>query len=364
MRLQEPGPSEAIRADDLLRRPSHGSGSSQLMDRRALLGLFTSALLGAPLAVEAQRAGKVQRIGLLFSSLPSTFPQRWPFYERMRELDWVYGRDYVAEYRVYSGQYARIPDLAAELIRAGVDVFVVPGGADASRIRQVTRTIPIVTWGAGDLVEAGLASSLARPGGNVTGIQNLQPELIPKHLSLLKEAIPGLSRSGVLSYRVPSAKSQPLSPLEEAFRRAAEAGGKALNITLDIVTVYAADELESGFSMLHSRRSQGVIVTGNAFMGFHIKTLAELALKYRLALVSDMDRLAEEGGLISYGYDPREGFRSAADITDKILRGAKAGEIPIQQATTFRLIINLRMAKALGLTIPPSLPIRADEVIQ
>ena len=333
------------------------------MNRRAFL-VTASGLLAAPLAVEAQGAGKVYRIGLLFSSLPSTFPQQWPFYERMRELGWIYGRNFVAEHRVYSGQYARVPDLAAELIRAGVDVFVVPGGADASRVRQVTRTIPIVTWGAGDLVEAGLASSLARPGGNVTGIQNLQPELIPKHLSLLKEAIPGLSRAGLLSYRVPSAKPHPLSPLEEAFRRAAEAGGKALNMTLQIVTVYAADELGDGFSTLYAQRSQGVVVTGNSFMGFHMKTLVELALKYRLAIISDMPGLAEEGGLMSYGYNPRDGFRSAADITDKILRGAKAGEIPIQQATTFRLIINVRTAKALGLTIPPSLLARADQVIE
>jgi putative tryptophan/tyrosine transport system substrate-binding protein len=206
---------------------------------------------------------------------------------------------------------------------------------------------------AGDIVEMGLAVSLARPGGNVTGIQTLQPILVPKHLSLLKEAIPRLSRAGVL-----------FAGSYAAALREAQAGGKALGITLQIVTVHDADELEGAFSAFRVQRAQGVVLVRNAFMGVHIDTLVDLALKHRLPTISDIASLAARGGLMSYGYVIRDAERSAADIVDKILRGAKASEIPIQQATTFRLIINLKTAKALGLTIPQSLLQRADQVIQ
>jgi putative ABC transport system substrate-binding protein len=322
------------------------------VDRRTFLAGTGAVLLAAPLAAEAQVAGKVHRIGLLFTVIPSTFPDQWPFYERMRELGWVYGRDFVAEYRVYGEQYDRVPELASELIRAGADLFVVQGGIEASRVQQVTSTIPIVTTRAGDLVAMGLAVSLARPGGNVTGIQT--PRLATKHLSLLRDAIPRPARLGILVH----------GSYGTSNRAEAEAGAKALGVTLLIVPYQTANEFERAFSAFDAERVQGVLVERDAFMGAHAKTLAALAVKHRLPTISDFPLFAAQGGLMAYGYNVPNVERSAADTVDKILRGAKASEIPIQQATTFRLVINLTTAKALRLTIPPSLLGRADEVIQ
>ena len=273
--------------------------------------------------------------------------------ERLRELGWVYGRDFVVEQRAFGDRIERIPDLAAELIHTGVDIFVVEGATDAALVQRVTHTIPIVTLRAGDIVKAGLAASLARPGGNVTGIQTLQPELAAKQLSLLKEAIPRLSRSGVL-----------FAGTYPAVLREVEAAGKTLGIALQVESIRGGDELERAFSAFQAKRAQAVVVVRSQYLATHMNTLVNLALKHRLPTISDTTRLAGQGGLMSYGFNHRETTRSAAEIVDKILRGAKAGEIPIQQATTFDLVINLKTAKALGLTIPPSLLQRADEVIQ
>jgi len=322
-----------------------------VIDRRAFLGTLTGSLLAAPLAAEGQQAGKVYKIGLLFNILPPTFPKQWAFYERMMELGWVYGRDFLGEHRVYGDQYERVPHLATELIRAGVDIFVVQGGADASRVQQVTRRIPIVTSTAGDLVAMGLAVSLARPGGNVTGI--MQPGLFPKHLSLLKEAIPRLSRLGVLSHG-----PNPTLPRE------AEAAGKTLRIALQAVAVQNIDEFNAAFSTFHTEGAQGLVILRDSFIAVNTKKLTDLALRHRLPTISDLPVLAAQGGLITYGYNVPHAARAAADIVDKILRGARASEIPVQQATTFHFVINLKTAKALGLTIPPSLLQRADQVIE
>jgi putative ABC transport system substrate-binding protein len=245
-------------------------------------------------------------------------------------------------------------------MRTGADVFVVEGSGDAVRVQQVTYTVPIITLRAGDLVEAGLAASLARPGGNVTGIQTLQPELAAKHLSLLKEAIPRLSRSGIL---FEGAVSSTGSGSASAVLRKAEAAGKALGIALQIVTIRGAG-LEGAVAALQAERAQAVIVVRSQFLSTHLKTLVDLALKHRLPTISDGASFARQGGLMSYGYNSRDIVRSAAEIVDKILRGAKASEIPIQQAATFELVINLNTTKALNLTIPPSLLARADQVIE
>jgi putative ABC transport system substrate-binding protein len=235
-----------------------------------------------------------------------------------------------------------------------VDVFVVEGAYDARRVQQVTHTIPIVTLRAGDIMEAGLAASLARPGGNVTGIQTLQPQLAGKHLSLLKEAIPRLSRSGILFG----------GSVYDAFLREAEADAKALRIALQVVTVPGPDQLAVAFSSFDAGRAQAIVVVRSAYLTTHLKTVTDLALKHRLPTISDSSGLASRGGFMSYGYSLRDTVRSAADIVDKILRGARASEIPIQQATTFQLVINLKTARALGLTIPPSLLARADQLIE
>jgi putative ABC transport system substrate-binding protein len=327
-----------------------------VIDRRRFLAGTGAVLLAGPLAAETQQAGKVYRIAVISSGTPPPPPagQGPILFERMRELGWLYGRDYVAEQRTFGDRIERIPDLAAELIRTGVDVFVVEGGTDARFVRQTTHMIPIVTLRAGDLVEAGLAASLARPGGNVTGIQTLQPELAAKHLSLLKEAIPRLSRTGMLFG----------GAMYEAVLREAEAAGKVLGISLQAVTIPGADGLEGAFSAFQAGRAQAVVVVRSQYLSTHLQTVVDVAWKHRVPTISDNNNLARRGGLISYGYNFRSTVRSAAEIVDKILRGTRASEIPIQQATTFDFVINLKTAKALGLTIPPSLLGRADEVIQ
>ena len=239
---------------------------------------------------------------------------------------------------------------------------MVPGFGVALRVQQVTRTIPIVTTGSADLVEAGLATSLARPDGNVTGIQTLQKDLIGKQLSLLKEASPGLSRLALLLDNPSGDEAQ--SRRNAASIGEAEARGKALGIGLQSVTVRRAKDFDAAFSAFRDQRAQGLLVMRSPFIFAHRKSVVALALKHRLPTISELPHVAREGGLMSYGFDGRETGRLLAGTINKILRGATVSEIPIQQVTTFQLVINLKTAKALGLTIPPSLLGRADEVIQ
>jgi putative ABC transport system substrate-binding protein len=333
------------------------------VDRRAFLGTLAGSLLAGPLAVEARQAGKVYRLGSVVAEMPTTPPDQGPFYDRMRELGWVYGQNYVVERRAYGDQLERIPELAAELMRSGVDIFLASGNTIARRLQQVTRTIPIVTFDAGDLVQGELAASVARPGGNVTGVQTLMPEMVGKHLALLKEAIPGLSRSGVLRGGGPGT-SEADRRSGTVTLRSAEASAKALGIRLQTVEASGVETFNTAFSEFRVGRAQGVLVVRTAFLFTHQKTVADLALKHRLSAISDIPAFAANGGLISYGYDRREASRLLAETIDQILRGAKASETPIRQVTTFRLSINLKTAKALGLAIPPSLLQRADQVIE
>ncbi len=327
------------------------------MDRRAFISTVASGLLAAPLAAGAQQAGKVYRIGTI-NDLESATPKgQGPFYDRMRELGWVYGQNFVVERRAYGVQPERIPDLAAELVRWGVDVFFVGAPSEAIRVQQVTRTIPIVVTDAAVLVQPGIAASLARPGGNVTGIQTLGPEVSSKLLAILKESIPRLSRSGILTNTREGASYQ-------AHIEQTESIGKALGVRLQVIPVSRADDLEAAFTAFRDERAQGVVVWRNPFTYVHLKAIADLALKFRLPTISDFPFFTREGGLLSYGYDRLEVSRWMAEMTDQILRGTQVGEIPIRQVTMFQLKINLKTAKALGLTIPPSLLQRADQVIE
>jgi len=334
-----------------------------LVDRRAFIGTIAGSLLVAPLAVEAQQAGKVYRLGSIVAEMPTTPPDQGPFSDRMRELGWVYGQNYVVERRAYGDQLERIPDLAAELMRSGVDIFLASGTTIARRLQQVTRTIPIVTFDAGDLVQGELAASVARPGGNVTGVQSLMPEMVGKHIALLREAIPVLSRSGVLRGGGPGTNEADLRSATRMIRNV-ETTANALGIRLQIVEVSRVETFNAAFSEFRAGRAQAILVLRTAFLFTHQKTVADLALKHRLPAISDIPAFATNGGLMSYGYDRREASRLFAESIDQILRGAQAGEVPIRQVTTFQLSINLKTAKALGLTIPPSLLQRADQVIE
>jgi putative tryptophan/tyrosine transport system substrate-binding protein len=339
------------------------------MDRRRFLLTSLAGAVAGPLAAEAQPAvkGKVYRIGFIGNETP-TPARQGSFWDRMRELGWVQGQNVVIELRAFGTDVERVPEIAKELIGLGTDVFLVGNAAIASRIRRETRTIPIVILSAGDLVAAGLAESVARPGGNVTGLQVMQTELGGKHLSLLKEALPDLKRVGILAadFGLSEAKiANPQHPtavwIHELRTRA-----PALGLQLQVVIVGEASggELERAFASFKSHRAQAIVVYGTTLTYTYQKTIADLALTHRLPTISqDLDDLPS-GYLMCYGWDREANVRLAAEFVDKILRGAKAGDIPIQQPTTFRLGINLKTAKAIGLTIPPSLLARADQVIE
>jgi putative ABC transport system substrate-binding protein len=328
-----------------------------MMDRRAFLSALSGSLLAAPLAAVAQQAGKVYRIGTINDTDPATPKGQGPFYDRMRELGWVYGQNFVVERRAYGVQPERIPDLATELVQWGVDVFIVGAPSEAIRVKRVTPTIPIIVSDAALLVVPALAASLAKPGGNVTGIQTLGPEVAGKLVAVLKETIPGLSRSGMLTSTAKGASYQ-------AHIQETERSGKALGVRLQPVPVYSVQELEAAFAAFRAERAQGVIVWRTPFTYVHMKAIADLAMKFRFPTISDFPFFTREGGLLSYGYDRLEVLRWLAEMTDLILRGTQVGEIPIRQVTTFQLKVNLKTATALGLTIPPSLLQRADQVIE
>jgi putative ABC transport system substrate-binding protein len=326
------------------------------MDRRAFLSALSGSLLAAPLAVGAQQAGKVYRIGSFVQTMPPTPPGQGPLYDRMRELGWVHGQNYVVERGIEGDQFEHVHGLATEWLRSGVDMFLVSGVIVARRVQQVTRTIPIVTIAAGDLVAGGLATSLARPGGNVSGVQAVGPAVVAKEIELLKECVPGLSRVGVLTAGYDPAVMNSVE--------AVEARAKALGIRLQFVSVSRLEDFARAFSTLRGGRAQGILVVRTPITSTYRKTLVDLALKHRLPAISEVEFFASDGGLLSYGFDLREAFRLVAETIAEILGGAQASEVPIRQVTTFRLIINLKTAKALGLTIPPSLLARADQVIE
>ncbi|HEV8674386.1 MAG TPA: ABC transporter substrate-binding protein [Methylomirabilota bacterium] len=308
-------------------------------------------LLFAPLAVEAQPAGTVPRIGLLDSGSFAARASLWEaFRQGMRQLGYVEGQTVVFEARGADGKNERLPALAAELVRLKPDVIVTASNFAAQAAHQATATIPIVT-ASGDPLAIGLVTNLARPGGNVTGVTSQTVELSAKRLDLARELVPGASRLGILG-------------TGSSIIRETETAARALGIRLDVVGVRSPAELDGAFSTI-ARRRPGVLIVApsSAFFGER-RRVAELAVKHRLPTVHASQEYAEAGGLIAYGTDLAALFRRAAVYVDKILKGAKPGDLPIEQPTKFELVINLKTAKALGLTIPPSVLARADEIIE
>jgi ABC-type uncharacterized transport system substrate-binding protein len=336
------------------------------MDRRRFLLTSLAGAVAAPLVAEAQPAekGKVYRIGSIGHDMPTTPPGQGPFWGRMRELGWVYGQNVVIERRAFGADASRIPELASELISLGTDVFVVPDGLVASGVHRVTSTIPIVTHSAGDLVATGLAASVGRPGGNVTGLQVMLTEIGGKHLSWLREIVPRLSRVGVLVGQpgFSEATARPTGPTA-AYIREIRSAALSLGLQPQVVVVAEGDEFAAAFSAFKAQRAQAIVLYGNLIWPFR-KTIVALAVKHRLPTINVNADMLPDGILMSYGWDHEINLRLAAEFVDRILRGTKAGDIPIQQPTIFRLGINLKTAKALGLTIPPSVLARADQVIE
>jgi putative ABC transport system substrate-binding protein len=319
-------------------------------------------LLTAPLTAEAQQVGKVWRIGMLwFGSSLEDLPVRMrfdAFYQGLRDQGYMEGRNVAFEHRYARGKYERFPDLAAELVRLKVDIIVTPGNTPATlAAKQATSTIPIVFMAAADPVALGFVASLAQPMGSITGVSSLiGPELVGKQLELLKEAVPKLSRVAVLN--------NPTRPDIRVFIGEAEVAARSLKVQLHIVEARGPAEFEGAFAAMTKERASAILVLADTIFLFNGRQLVDLAAKNRLPAMYGYRENVEAGGLMAYAPNLVELSRRASTYVDKILKGAKPADLPVEQPTKFELVINLKTAKALGLTIPQSLLLRADEVIQ
>ena len=325
------------------------------MLRRAASVALCLALLAAAFSVEAQQTGKVARIGHLFTGRVPLFEE--VFAQGLRDLGYVEGRNIIIERRYAEGRAERLPDLAAELVRLKVDVIVAAGAAATQAAKNATKTIPIVGVAMGDPVQTGFVASLARPGGNITGLATVPGlEIFGKDLELLKEAVPGISRVAVLW--------NPSNPAHEAVMQEVKTAARVSGVQLQSLAARGPNEFDSAFSAMVRERAVALLVVSDAVFSHHRIRLVDLAAKHRLPTMYGSALFPEVGGLISYGPNFADQNRRAATYVDKILKGAKPADLPVEQPTKFELAINLKTAKALGLTIPQSLLLRADRIIE
>ena len=334
-----------------------------MIDRRTFLAGTGAVLLAAPLAAEAQQPGKVYRVGLVFTTAPVSemigpdplHPLVRSFLDELRALGYVQGRNLIFEPRSAEGRFERFKKILEGLVSLKVDVLVVNGNSMTQVAKEVTSVIPIVMVFVNDPVADGLVATLARPGGNVTGVTAAaSPELEGKRLALLKEALPRIHRVAFLGTK---------SDWEDPFGKSTQAAARALRITL-IHAEHTPDEYTDAFARIVRERPDALLVPNTTSNFARRRFIVEFATKSRLAGMYYVRNFTEDGGLMSYGADFRDQFRRLAVYVDKILKGAKPADLPVEQPTKFELVINLKTAKALGLTIPPSLLARADEVIQ
>jgi len=326
------------------------------MDRRAFLAVVAAGgVIAMPAVARAQQAGKVHRIGFLSlqSGLTSTtdaFPQG------LGELGYVEGRNLIIEYRWAAQKEERLPELAAELVRLKVEVIVTAAAPTIEAARRATSTIPIVMAAVADPVGSGLVTSLARPGGNVTGLTALSTDLAGKRLQLVREVVPKATRVAVLAYHGTSAT--------RLFLEQMRAAAQQMGVQLAVQEVNEAGGLPGAFTTMQRERAQALIVQVTPFSADNAKRIVELAAQHRLPAMYDVRSFVDAGGLVSYGPSLPEMFHRAAFYVDRILKGAKPADLPIEQPTKFELVINMKAAKALALVIPPAILGRADEVIQ
>jgi putative ABC transport system substrate-binding protein len=329
-----------------------------------LIGLavvLAFSLILVPLAAEAQPT-KVARLGYLVTGSlesPEVRVRRDAFRTGLRELGYVEGQNIVIEYRGAEGKIERLRGLATELTRLKVDLIMAVATPAARAAQQATSAIPIVATAMGDPVRDGLVASLARPGGNVTGTTFLGPELVPKRLELLKQALPRVSRVAGLWH--PGAFSE--GTMRDMLKET-EAAARTLGVQLQLVAVRGPDEFDRAFSTMISERAEALLVFPSTMLFAEGKRIVDLAAKHRLPSMFNAREFVDLGGLIAYGASLSDLNRRAATYVDKILKGAKPADLPVEQPTKFELVVNLKTAKALGLTIPQSLVLRADEVIQ
>jgi putative tryptophan/tyrosine transport system substrate-binding protein len=328
--------------------------------RREFISTLCGMAAAWPLAARAQQTGTLRRIGFLFGAIPAaqlgSDDLGRGFTQGMRELGYLEGKDFVVEWRSGEGQYERLTELAAELVRLKVDVIVTGSPLAVRPAQQATTTIPIVMAYSTDPVGNGFVASLARPGGNTTGLAGSSDDSAPKQLELLTTVMPKLSRVAILT--------NPHNPNSAAVMKSAQSAAEKVGLLVVPVEARSLQEIENAFAALAKQSIAAVMVGLDAVFFVHRQQLAQLALDNRLASMFAGREYAAAGGLMSYGESLREFFRRAAPFVDKIFKGAKPGELPIEQPTRFNLVINRKTADALGLTIPPQLYIFADEVIE
>ncbi|HTI57343.1 MAG TPA: ABC transporter substrate-binding protein [Verrucomicrobiae bacterium] len=319
--------------------------------RRAFMAGIAVGLLAAPLAARAERAGGIPRIGLL------DYAPFWePFRQGLRALGYVEGQDVILEYRRTEGRHERLPEMAAEIVRQKVDVIVAYGTPGTQAARRATSTVPIVMVGTGDPLKTGLVRSLAHPGGNVTGNTIMAIQITTKRLQLLMEAVPRLSRVALLWNPSNAANSVQFEEMRSATR--------ALGVTMLSLEARSPEELEKALVAMAPARPHGLMVTADAMLTLHIGRIVDAARANGLPTMYQLKENVDAGALMSYGPSLPELFRHAAIYVDRILKGARPADLPVEQPSKFELAINLKTAKALGLTIPPSLLQRADQVVE
>lgn len=323
----------------------------------ARLGAAAALVALASFPAQAQQAGKVYRIGYLSSGTVQHIQFREAFAEGLRALGWIEGKNIHIEYRYAEGRFERLPELAAELVRLKVDVIAAGQTTSAAAAKQATATIPIVVMNVGDPVASGLVASLARPGGNVTGVSYLfSADLVGKHLELLRQAVPGIRRVAILL--------NPANPAHVAAIGSTEAMAGTLGVQPLFVEARAADRIDPVFETMTRERAEALVVLADALFILERERLAALTRKHRLPSIYGARENAEIGGLMSYGPSLVANLRRGASFVDKILRGAQPADLPMEQPATYELVVNLKTARALGLTLPQSLVRRADQVIE
>jgi putative tryptophan/tyrosine transport system substrate-binding protein len=338
---------------------SQSGNRKSKIENRKWAGLFavviTLTVCGA--RAEAQQPAGIPRIGILIGSSASSFSARVEtFRQRLRELGYVEGKNIFIEYRYAEGKLERLPDLAAELVRLKVDVIVTGGGPTILAAKRASATIPIVFAGAADPVGSGLVSSLARPGGNITGLSVIAPDLDGKRLELLKEAFPKVARVAFLWQSGAVRGNEPLTGLEAA--------AKALGLKLQSLEVRSLDDFDSAFARAKRDGAQALITSTGPHINTQQRQVFDFAAKNRLPSMYPGSEFVEAGGLMSYGPNYTDLFRRAADFVDKILKGTKPADIPVEQPTKFEFVINVKTAKQIGLTIPSKVLAQVDKVIK
>ena len=327
------------------------------MDRRAFITVLGGSILVRPLVAGAQQTGKVYRIGVLETmSATLNTVNLDAFRQGLRELGYVEGRDFVIEYSSADGRPERFPGLATELVRLKVDLIMTQGTPAVLAAEKATGSIPIVMATSADPTGRGIVSSLARPGGNVTGLSTIAVELDGKRLELLKEAIPPIVRIGLLTNFS--------SPASASRWRQMEGAARALGLEPQLLDVRAPEDLARAFDTAIKQRADAIVVLNNTLTQTNSRRIVDLSAKHRLPSIFVSREFVDAGGLMAYGPNFTDLYRRAATYVDKILKGAKPADLPIEQPTQFELVVNLKTAKALGLTIPPAVLARADEIIE